>query len=382
MNPAVIVLSLLFFTSAIMAIAMGIAWVQFGHRRHVLSWTIAYSISVVQWALNGAGLFLGSPLLIGLTGLAIMASATFTFIGVRQRGERGVTWPGLLALGIPCAMAGQYAAFAQNAPLQGMAIPAYAGIMMLGSALSLWPRGRRFSAPELAFFALLLLFALFQLCLVASAGLNWGGPRQDMDAYRAILALGLPSIYVGTCVSAVLVVAGDLAYELRHRMQRDALTDVLNRLGLEEAATRAIANAKRHGRPLAFVICDLDGFKTLNDNHGHIAGDAALRGFARLVTIATRRGDIVGRLGGDEFGLLLVDTDAAAAADVMERIRVEFGCLSLPQAPGAKLRASFGIADLHEGDQCLDDMVARADSALYQAKKDGRDRVNIWRAAA
>ena len=263
-----------------------------------------------------------------------------------------------------------------------MAIPGYAGIMMLSSAAALWPRGRRFSAPEMAFFALLLLFAVFEACLAASAGLNWGGQQDAMDSYRVIMALGLPSIYVGTCVSAVLVVAGDLAHELRLRMQRDVLTDALNRLGLEEATARAIANAKRHGRPLTLVICDLDGFKALNDNHGHIAGDAALRSFVQLVTATIRRGDIVGRLGGDEFGLLLVDSDSTSAADVMERIRMEIGCMALPQAPQVKLQASFGIADLHEKDECLDDMVARADSALYRAKKDGKDRVRIWRAVA
>ena len=382
MNPAIILLALLFFTSAIMAIAMGIAWTQFGRHRHVRSWAIAYCISVVQWALNGAGLYFGSPLLISMTALAIMASATFTFIGVRQRAGRAVPWRWLLAPVIPCAIAGVYAALTRNGPLQGMAIPGYAGIMMLSSAAALWPRGRRFSAPEMAFFALLLLFAVFEACLAASAGLNWGGQQDAMDSYRVIMALGLPSIYVGTCVSAVLVVAGDLAHELRLRMQRDVLTDALNRLGLEEATARAIANAKRHGRPLTLVICDLDGFKALNDNHGHIAGDAALRSFVQLVTATIRRGDIVGRLGGDEFGLLLVDSDSTSAADVMERIRMEIGCMALPQAPQVKLQASFGIADLHEKDECLDDMVARADSALYRAKKDGKDRVRIWRAAA
>ena len=120
----------------------------------------------------------------------------------------------------------------------------------------------------------------------------------------------------------------------------------------------------------------------MNDGHGHIAGDAALRGFAQLLGSAVRRGDIVARMGGDEFGLLLVETDAAAAADVMERVRAEIGCLILPNAPHARLRASFGVAQLQAGDQQLDDMVARADAALYDAKRDGKDRVAIWRAAA
>lgn len=380
MNPAVIVLALLFFTSAIMAIAMGVAWVHFGRRRHVLSWTVAYCISVVQWALNGTGLFFDSPLLIGMTALAIMASATFTYVGVRQRAGKAVPWLWLLLPAVICGVAGLYAALTRNAPLQGMVTPGYAGAMMLGSALALWPRGRRFSAPEMAFFVLLLLFAFFEACLAASAALSWGMPKGAMDGYRAILSLGLPPIYVGSCVAAVLVVAGDLAHELRRRMERDVLTDALNRLGLEEAAARVIANARRHRRPLALIICDLDGFKSLNDGYGHIAGDAALRGFAQLVGASIRRGDIMGRLGGDEFGILLVDSDAAAAADVMERIRAEIACLELPQAPGAKFGASFGITDLREDDECLEDMVARADSALYEAKKGGKGRVNIWQA--
>ncbi|WP_235209518.1 GGDEF domain-containing protein [Sphingobium sp. Ant17] len=160
------------------------------------------------------------------------------------------------------------------------------------------------------------------------------------------------------------------------------MTNVLNRRGLDEAAVRAIGHANRNQRPLALVICDLDGFKALNDGHGHIAGDEALRGFARLLTSAVRRGDIVARMGGDEFGLLLIDTDAAAAADVMERVRVEISCLIVPNAQEAALQASFGVAELIASDATLEDMVARADTALYQAKKDGKNRVAIWRAAS
>jgi len=192
----------------------------------------------------------------------------------------------------------------------------------------------------------------------------------------------MPTIYVATAVTAVLVVAGDLALELRTQMRHDPLTQVLNRQGLDEAAAQAIAQARRHKRPLALVVCDLDGFKTLNDGHGHMAGDQALRGFARLLVSAVRRGDVVGRMGGDEFGLLLLDTDAAAAAEVMERVRAEVGLLSLPRFPDAALRASFGVAELLSTDQRLEDMFERADAALYTAKKNGKDRISIWRDAA
>jgi diguanylate cyclase (GGDEF)-like protein len=235
----------------------------------------------------------------------------------------------------------------------------------------------------MALFTMLLLYTLFHLSLAGAAAMVRGpGPGQGIETYRAIIGLFLPPIYVGVGVSAVLLVAGDLAGQLRRQIGHDSLTAILNRHGLEEAAAREIANAQRYGRLLAVVICDLDGFKALNDGYGHIAGDAALRAFASLLSTTVRRGDIAGRLGGDEFGLLLVDADAAAAAEVMERVRSEMTCLILAQAPDAAISASFGVAELHAGDERLEDMIARADRALYLAKREGKGRVNIWREAA
>lgn len=383
MDPAIIIIALLFFTSVVMALAMGVAWLHFGRQVHVLSWTLSYSAATVQWIANAAGILLKSAPLMALAACCIVVSGTLVVAGVRQRSGQPVPWRLMLGAGSIVAVGGIYAAMIHDRALQGMIVPGYVGILMLCSAASLWPRDRRFNAPEIAFFTMFLLFALFQTALAVSAAANLGqAPGAGLVTYRAILGLGLPSIYVGTGVAAVMVVAGDLAHQLRRQMRHDPLTDVLNRRGLDEAAVRAIANARRYGRPLALVVCDLDGFKALNDGHGHIAGDAALRGFAQLLGSAVRRGDIVARMGGDEFGLLLVETDAAAAADVMERVRAEIGCLILPNAPHARLRASFGVAQLQAGDEQLDDMVARADAALYDAKRDGKDRVAIWRAAA
>lgn len=383
MNPAIIIIALLFFTSTIMAVAMMVAWVHFGRQRHVRSWAVSYLLSMLQWIANAGGIWLKSPLLMAIAGLCIVASGTLVLIGVRQRAVRAVPWSVLLAGGSLAAAGGIYAAMTQDRPLQGVIVPGYVGLLMICSALALWPRGRRFSAPEMALFVMFTLFALFQTSLAGSAAIELGrGAGASMAQYRAIMALCLPSIYVGAGVAAVLVVAGDLAQQLRRQMQHDPLTGVLNRRGLDEAAARAIANARRHGRPLALVVCDLDGFKALNDGFGHIAGDNALRGFAHLLTSAVRRGDIVARMGGDEFGLLLVETDAHAAAEVMERVRAEISFLRLPDVPQAQLNASFGVAQLETQDSELDHMVARADAALYDAKKDGKNRVAIWRAAA
>ncbi|WP_294134730.1 GGDEF domain-containing protein [Sphingobium sp.] len=383
MDPAIIIIALLFFTSVIMALAMGVAWLHFGRQRHVLSWALSYCAAMIQWIANAGGIALKSGPLMALAASCIVVSGTLVLVGVRQRSTQKIPWRLIIGAGCVAAAGGIYAALTHDRSLQGMIVPGYVGILMLCSAASLWPQGRRFNAPEIAFFTMFLLFALFQSALAISAAADLGrAPGAGLAAYRAILGLGLPSIYVGTGVAAVMVVAGDLAHQLRRQMRHDPLTNVLNRRGLDEAAARAIANARRYNRPLALVVCDLDGFKALNDGHGHIAGDAALRGFAQLLTSAVRRGDIVARMGGDEFGLLLVETEAAAAADVMERVRAEITCLILPNAPRAQLRASFGVAELQAGDEKLDDMVARADAALYNAKRDGKDRVAIWRNAA
>jgi diguanylate cyclase (GGDEF)-like protein len=382
MSVSAVILSLLFGTSIVMAIAMAVAWLHFGRQKHVLTWTASYAVAVLQWLANAGGYFLQNRPLFVIAGIGLVASATLLAIGIRQRSGRLVS---IRLFAIPALLAIVATAIAispiGSQVMQGMITPAYVGVLMAISAASLWPRDRRFTSPELAFFVLLVAFALVQIALAASASMI-RGPEDGKQLYRAILSLFMPSIYVGTGVAAVLVVAGDLAQQLRRQMRHDPLTQVLNRRGLDEAAERAIAQARRHGRPLALVVCDLDGFKALNDSHGHIAGDQALQGFAQLLTLAVRRGDIVGRMGGDEFGLLLQDSDARAAADVMERVRAEVSHLSLPRVPDMRLRASFGVAELATGDMQLEDMVARADEALYAAKKDGKNRVSIARSAA
>ncbi len=384
MNPAIILLSLLFFTSLIMAIAMGVAWVHFGRERHVLTWAASYGVSMIQWIANAGGVAFKSPVWMGVSATAIVISGTLVVIGVIQRSRRPIHWPLLLGGGAVAAVGGILSVSPYGSiALRGMIVPGYVAILMAVSAAALWPRDRRFYAPEMAFFVMLILFALFEATLATTSAMVRGaGPGEGLELYRAVLGLGLPAIYVATGVAAVLVVAGDLAHLLRRQVGHDPLTGILNRRGVEEAADRAIANAQRHRRPLAIVACDLDRFKALNDGHGHLAGDAALRAFAQLLTSVIRRGDVVGRMGGDEFGLLLVDTDAGAAAMVMERVRVEMLCLTLEHAPLAALSASFGVAELRAGDDSFDALFTRADQALYAAKDAGKDRVKVWREAA
>jgi hypothetical protein len=180
------------------------------------------SRSFSGWPMR-AGFFLHNRPLYIVTSVGLVVSASLLAVGIRQRSGRPVPFA---LLGIPAGLAIVATAIALSPTgsqaMQGMIIPVYVGVLMLISAVSLWPRERSFTAPERAFFAILILFAIGQGGLGASAAMIHG-PDEGKELYRAILGLFMPTIYVGTGVAAVLVVAGDLAEKLRVQVSHDPL---------------------------------------------------------------------------------------------------------------------------------------------------------------
>lgn len=167
---------------------------------------------------------------------------------------------------------------------------------------------------------------------------------------------------------------------LHHAVQRQAITDELtglvNRRRFFEALETEIARAVELGRPLSLVLADLDKFKRVNDRFGHPAGDEVLKAFARLISEHVREVDVAGRLGGEEFALLLPETDVEGAHAGAERLRRAVDRRPLTLTTGEKLSvtASFGVAQLESG-QSGDEFLRCCDLALYRAKADGRNRV-------
>ena len=157
----------------------------------------------------------------------------------------------------------------------------------------------------------------------------------------------------------------------------DELTGLHNRRAFYEFGGQLLRHAKRHASPLAMVMMDLDYFKQVNDTYGHDAGDEVLRQIARLLQNRVRESDIVARLGGEEFALLLPDTTMGEAIELTERMLEMLNELVI-QHKGRSIRASasFGITRLIVGDQTLEDLMHRADRALYQSKDQGRGRVS------
>jgi diguanylate cyclase (GGDEF)-like protein len=176
-----------------------------------------------------------------------------------------------------------------------------------------------------------------------------------------------------------LVRALDEAEQLRRRYERlatvDELTGVHNRRHFFEEAPRAVANAQREGVSLTLVIGDIDHFKRINDTWGHDTGDKVLQRAAQGMEAELRAGDLLARVGGEEFALLLPGTDAAGAAQLVERISDRFP--PLPPGPAdapRALTASFGIAELSAdllylpARDVLQQLYVRADQAMYRCK--------------
>jgi diguanylate cyclase (GGDEF)-like protein len=163
-------------------------------------------------------------------------------------------------------------------------------------------------------------------------------------------------------------------------VQRQAITDdltgLVNRRGFGGALEAEIERARHFDETLTVILADIDDFKLINDMFGHPVGDAVLRSFADLLRSHVRDVDVAGRVGGEEFAILLPATDAGEAVTVAERMRHSLSTFRLPVSEGraVRLTSSFGIAQLRPND-AGDDVLRAADEALYRAKSEGKNRI-------
>jgi diguanylate cyclase (GGDEF)-like protein len=181
-----------------------------------------------------------------------------------------------------------------------------------------------------------------------------------------LLYVVVSTLAVFSAFGYVLGRQADALAELSHT---DALTGLRNQRSFDERLGEEMARAARYGLPLSLLILDIDGLKAINDQRGHDAGNAALRAVGRALRAGARRSDLAARIGGDEFAVVAPATDGPAARALAERIR-----LLVADSPGG-VSASLGVATLDHDTGSPGALVRAADAALYQAKRDGRNRV-------
>jgi diguanylate cyclase (GGDEF)-like protein len=249
-----------------------------------------------------------------------------------------------------------------------------AGLLIVGG-LEFW-RARE-EAPVLVR-AIVALYGLtattFVLCAIAlvlqgdmilpAAPSNWA---EEINAFVGIFSMS------GIGGLSLALNQSRLARRHRSAAMTDALTGLLNRRALFDRFGAAPLPV-----PTAVLLCDLDHFKSVNDRHGHAAGDDVLRQFAATVRKAVRASDAAARQGGEEFAIIMPGSTAGQAAAVAERIRTEFAGHHLETLAGAlTATVSIGVASCEEQAEGLESLLGRADAALYVAKRDGRNRVTV-----
>jgi len=169
-----------------------------------------------------------------------------------------------------------------------------------------------------------------------------------------------------------------LEEDLRAQAATDPLTGVPNRRSFETTARREVERARRYAKPFAVLALDIDHFKKVNDTYGHDIGDIVLKGMTRICLDKLRVTDILARLGGEEFAMLLPETDIEAATTLAERLRVAIATTPIVTAKGPlPITASLGVAQYAPNEPTIDAALKRADEALYEAKHSGRNKIIV-----
>jgi diguanylate cyclase (GGDEF)-like protein len=223
----------------------------------------------------------------------------------------------------------------------------------------------------------LLCHSLFRLITVILAGRIEVSTTLSPAYALFILFYCIVSIWI--TLSSVFIVSNQLHSKLLNASMTDPLTGAMNRRALEEAVGREIAKTHRNGSPLSLIIIDLDHFKKVNDKYGHHAGDAILVHAVSKFRNIVRESDLVARLGGEEFVIVLPNSGLDVASHIAERLRSSFKKNVLRfEGQSIPVTSSFGVAGHNGKGIDFEELLRQADEALYRAKEQGRDRVVLF----
>ncbi|MCY1332227.1 diguanylate cyclase (GGDEF) domain protein [compost metagenome] len=341
----------------------------------LLPWALApllCALSTAFYAMDGQW----PAVLVALGGNALLLSGCALFyFGSQRFYGMPCTWKCWLVLGIGC-LAGitWFLLVHPDYRIRVLLLTMVLAAICLIHARLTWQHGRgfapRFMAVVLAFQGLVLLMRAATTLFQDAVDTPRFSPSAIQTTY--IAAYCFASLFV--CLGLLLTVSERLRAQFEHLAQHDDLTGVLNRRAVLHAGNIELRNRRGSGQPLSLLLMDIDHFKRINDQHGHLVGDRVLAHFAQTVGRALRHTDYLGRFGGEEFVVLLPHTGAEAAFAVAERVRQAVEQQSA-LAGQAACTASLGLASIEAGEATLDELLARADSALYRAKADGRNRV-------
>ncbi|QQO24006.1 GGDEF domain-containing protein [Bradyrhizobium diazoefficiens] len=327
-------------------------------------------------------LFVASPLPLLLGAAGIIAASCLAAMGIQRFYDRPVSWrlmtvTGSLSLaGIVVFMVGfDHMQLRMLSYTFGQSLPLALALRLLLSP----PEGRVSPGARLSSIVILTIIAIF---LARTVGNLLG---HDLSAKaggqtHAIMVLGLLFLSMTLNFGFLLMAMDRLRGEVADLALLDDLTGVANRRHLLQRLTEECARSERNGAPFSLLVIDLDGFKTINDTHGHAAGDACLQHFTLMAQTRLRPGDMLARTGGDEFCIVLPSSSLREAAAIARRVldvcRQDAEACTGNDIP---IAISIGVAQWDRGiGEFPDRLMANADHALYAAKKNGKNDFAVY----
>lgn len=382
MNSQVVYIQFsLLLTSAMVAVIFFIAWHTMGRKPYALTWSVGFAASAAYWLCilfkdafpTGESYWLTANAF-GLVLVTLWAKGHCQRTDCRFLPRHLWPYAVLVYAGIVWA-----AVIRPHAGVSVSLLPFASALTLVLSAVIVLRHRSRPMPAEWAAASLMFLFAAAQ-GLTASNLLSLGSDREAVFAqlYANPSFMAMPAGFVGIAMFVVFMLASDMSEEMKEIAIRDQLTGLLNRRGFREHATAVYAACRRLARPVSVIMTDIDHFKSVNDDFGHAAGDAALAHFAALLSRHRRAEDVVARMGGEEFAVVLPGTDLVAGIAIAEAL-----CADLERSPFVvdgrriEMTASFGVACDSSRDESLADIIVRADRALYRSKRSGRNRVDL-----
>lgn len=382
MDHAYLLTAILPVIAAVLCATLYSLWLRQRERRHVLNWLLAYACAVLGSAISLARLVIENAAPFSLVANAFLVGVAFfaargALLLHRGRPEDRITLPILLAT----ILAGLWFGFVSPSVFwRGTTASVGAAVIFLIAARAIRRNPQRDRVGRLTG----LVFVLTAAALVARPALAFAyeGPIEaEAEVTSAFWGVSFRIFaMLSWCAMAVLFLlraTSDLMAEATAQSLTDPLTGIGNRRGFFTAAEAALAATGRKA-PATLLLCDIDAFKQVNDSYGHATGDLVIKALANVLSEALEgTGAILGRLGGEEFVILLPGTPLEPAFAVAEAIRTDYARRSRGIRPLQNpVTVSIGIAET-TGEEGIEAMIERADAALYRAKRKGRDRVEI-----
>ncbi len=366
-----------FFISIMMTVVFALAWKIMMHKTYVLLWAGFYFVAAVNGVLNALNdVFPNRDLYwVVVNGLSLLTQL-LAWAGFRARaGKKAVTpaiWVYFIAVELLVVL---FTFVVPHMGLRMVFIPYSGALVVAMIAREIWHTGQPVRLVAKSAVVVFLLYTLVQFTSGTLALLQ-GAVRDPyyLNLYSQANFLFMPAFFAGLGLFTLLILVDDLVSKMRVQAVTDYLTGLLNRRGFKNEAEQLLTKAKKRQQQVAVVVADLDWFKKINDAHGHQVGDEVLQASADLLRRSLSDTDVIGRIGGEEFAMVMAGKDLPSAAAVAEQIRQGLLDLQVAGRYDFRLTASFGVAAV---DDSLGAAMIRADQAMYAAKKQGRNRTEV-----